>query len=183
MYPEAKKTHLEPLLEPQEDGSGDLARFGQGNRTITDHPSAEMGLQSQSQSGVNVSTSGRNLSKTQNAPGVKINMSQSWWDHFKIVMYHFIEPMLLALAMACCTQLPTLSTLVYVLVMFMGLLPLVLSSNQTNIKFKGFLCCLMLVLALPLFLFKLVMIIQYRRDPTKFDQKEDMWKFLGVFTD
>lgn len=110
-------------------------------------------------------------------------MNISWWDHFKIVMFHYIEPLLLASAMACCTQLPTLSTLVYVLVMFMGLLPLVLSSNQTNIKFKGFLCCLMLVLALPLFVFKLVMIIQYRHDPTKFDEKEDMWKFLGVFTD
>jgi len=110
-------------------------------------------------------------------------MNQTWFDHFKIVMYNFIEPFLLATAMAICLQLPTLSTLVYTLIMFMGILPLVLSSNQTNIKFKWFLCCLMVILAFPLFVFKLVMIIKFRDDPTKFDQKNEMWQFLGVFED
>ena len=68
--------------------------------------------------------------------------------------------------MGLCLQLPTLSTLIYVITMFLGILPLVLSSNQTNIKFKWFLSCLMLIVAVPLFIFKLVMIIKYNRDPT-----------------
>ena len=68
--------------------------------------------------------------------------------------------------MGLCLQLPTLSTLIYVITMFLGILPLVLSNNQTNIKFKWFLSCLMLVVAVPLFIFKLVMIIKYNRDPT-----------------
>ena len=74
-------------------------------------------------------------------------------------MYHFIEPILLATAMALCLQLPTLSTLIYVIIMFLGNLPLVLSHNTTNIKFKWFMCFMMLVSAVPLFIFKLVMII------------------------
>ena len=68
--------------------------------------------------------------------------------------------------MGLCLQLPTLSTLIYVITMFLGILPLVLSNNQTNIKFKWFLSCLMLIVAVPLFIFKLVMIIKYNRDPT-----------------
>ena len=69
--------------------------------------------------------------------------------------------------------------------MFLGMLPIVLSSNNTNIKFKQFLCCLMVIVALPLFIFKLVMIIKFNRDPKKFnnEQKSEMWKFLGVFSD
>jgi hypothetical protein len=98
-------------------------------------------------------------------------------------MYNFIEPFLLASAMAICLQLPTLSTLVYTLIMFLGILPFVLSSNLTNIKFKWFLCCLMVCLAIPLFFFKLVMIVKYRNDPTKFEEKNEMWQFLGVFDD
>ena len=85
--------------------------------------------------------------------------------------------------MALCLQLPTLSTLIYSISMFLGILPLVLSQNSTNIKFKWFMCCLMLVSGLPLFIFKLVMIIQYNKDTSKFDTRNDMWKFLGVFTD
>jgi len=53
--------------------------------------------------------------------------------------------------------------------MFLGMLPIVLSSNNTNIKFKQFLCCLMVIVALPLFIFKLVMIIKFNRDPSKFN--------------
>ena len=110
-------------------------------------------------------------------------MTQTWFDHFKIIIYNFIEPILLATAMASCLQLPTLSTLLYTLLMFLGMLPLVLSINQTNIKFKQFLCCLMVVVALSLFIFKLVMIIQFNRDPSQFDNESEMWKFLGVFSD
>ena len=44
-------------------------------------------------------------------------------------MYHYIEPVLLAISMGLCLQLPTLSTLIYVIAMFLGILPLVLSNN------------------------------------------------------
>ena len=96
-------------------------------------------------------------------------------------MYHFIEPFLLAIAMAISMQLPTLSTLVYTVIMFLAILPLVLSVNQTNIRIKWFLCCLMLLVAVPLFIFKLVMILKYNDNPEKFQAKEEMWKFLGVY--
>jgi len=61
--------------------------------------------------------------------GVQLKLKQTWFDHFKIFMYHFIEPFLLATSMALCLQLPTLSTLIYVIAMFLGMLPLVLSNN------------------------------------------------------
>ena len=41
---------------------------------------------------------------------------------------------------------------------------------------------LMLIIALPLFIFKLVMIIKYKKHPENFEDKEEMWKFLGVYT-
>ena len=113
--------------------------------------------------------------------GVQLKLKQTWFDHFKIFTYHFIEPILLAFAMAICLQLPTLSTLVYILIMFLAMLPLLLSANQTNIKMKWFLCCLMILITGIMFIFKLVMIIKYNRDPAQFEEKEEMWKFLGVY--
>ena len=67
--------------------------------------------------------------------------------------------------------------------MFLGILPLVLTNNQTNIKFKWFLCWLQLLLAIPLFIYKLWMIVKFKRNPdsTKYDQNEEMWNFLGVY--
>ena len=137
----------------------------------------------------NISSAGVTLSKSQvlrnaEAGGGKnfeANYKQTRFDHLKIFMYHYIEAILLAAAMGLSMQLPTLSTLIYVIIMFLGLLPMLISSNSTNVKFKLFLCCLMLTVALPLFVFKLVMIIQYNKDATKFDQHNDVWKFLGVF--
>ena len=117
----------------------------------------------------------------QNPNGVQLKLRQTWFDHLKIFMYHFIEPFLLAIAMAISMQLPTLSTLVYTVIMFLAILPLVLSVNQTNIRIKWFLCCLMLLVAVPLFIFKLVMILKYNDNPEKFQAKEEMWKFLGVY--
>ena len=102
-------------------------------------------------------------------PVKQTKLNLTWFDHFKILLFHFHEPILLGIAMSCCMQVPTLSTLVYALIMFLGILPLVLSSNVTNIKFKRFLWILMLCLAVPLFIFKLVMVVKYSQDPTKFD--------------
>ena len=67
--------------------------------------------------------------------------------------------------------------------MFIGILPLVLSPNRTNIKFKQFLSVLMIMIGVPLFIFKLVMVLKYQKDDAKFQDKLDMWKFLGVYGD
>lgn len=114
---------------------------------------------------------------------MKLKLEQSWFDRLKIFLYHIIEPALLAFAISICLQLPTLSTLLYSVLMFLGILPLILSANQTNIKFKWFLCILMIIMAVPLAVWKGAMAYQYKQDPTKFDKKTELWKFLGIFSD
>ena len=41
----------------------------------------------------------------------------------------------------------------------------------------------MILMAFPLFIFKAVMIVKYNRDPTSFEEKEELWQFLGIFGD
>ena len=42
----------------------------------------------------------------------------------------------------------------------------------------------MLLLAIPLFIYKLCMIVKFKRsdDSTKYDQNDEMWKFLGIYS-
>ena len=41
----------------------------------------------------------------------------------------------------------------------------------------------MILIAIPLFIFKVTEIVKYNRDPEPFKEKEEMWNFLGIFGD
>jgi len=167
-----RKTALFGLEE-----SSSLVRSGVN--PLSESKTSQQNTITQSLSGVTLGSRGRNTSNNQ--PGVTLKLHQSWFDHFKIFMYHFIEPVLLAIAMGLSLQLPTLSTLVYTLLMFLGMFPCVLSANQTSIKFKVFLSLLMIVIGLAFIVYKSVMIYRYNRDPAPFEAKQGMWRFLGVY--
>ena len=39
----------------------------------------------------------------------------------------------------------------------------------------------MIILAFPLSIFKSVMILKYKDDKSRFEDKPDLWKFVGVY--
>ena len=79
--------------------------------------------------------------------GAAIKFKLEWSDHIKIYCYHAFEPLVVATSLAVCLQIPSLTTLFYVLLIILTLLPLTLTSSVLKIKVKIFLNVLMLLLA------------------------------------
>jgi hypothetical protein len=65
-----------------------------------------------------------------------------------ILLYNLVEPLLIALSLSVCMQLPMVSGLVYIVIDLLGILPLMLSGSAGHIKCKRFLCAFMLLITL-----------------------------------
>ena len=107
-------------------------------------------------------------------------LKQTWQDHLKIIIYHTIEPILLGCAIGLCMQNPSLSSLIYIVMVFLGMIPLILTSSIYKIKFKIFQSFLMLFIALAFTVYKSVIYAELQKDKTRI-RKEGTLNFIGIF--
>ena len=77
-----------------------------------------------------------------------------------IILYHTFEPVLLGFAIGLCMQNPCLSSLIYIVLIFLGMIPLILTASVAKIKFKVFQSFLMLLVALAFTIYKSVIYVQ-----------------------
>lgn len=113
-------------------------------------------------------------------PEIKLTLTR--WERYKITIYHLYEPLIVGSAVGVCLQLPDLLTLIYTLITFCGLTPLLLTDKLIKIKFKRVLAYSLICLSNMFIIFKAVAYSLYDR-MDRFKSDEEVAHFFGVYKD
>ena len=79
-----------------------------------------------------------------------IRFRLTWKDYVRVFTYNFTEPVIGATALAICAQQPSLSSLLYILLVVSLLLPMTLTARTGLIQLKVCLSTLIFILAIAL---------------------------------